>query len=165
MSQYRLAQINIAKMKEPLESPSMADFVNNLERINALAESSSGFEWRLKDENGDATAIRPFGDNTIVNMSVWKDVASLSDYAFKSAHVEIMRRRREWFERMESAYAVLWWIPVGHHPTLAEAAERLAHLEKFGSTARAFTFKESFPPPDAIDAGQRNFSDDVCPAN
>jgi hypothetical protein len=164
MSKYRLAQLNIAKMKEPLESPSMADFVNNLNRINALAEGSPGFEWRLKDESGDATAIRPFGDDVIVNMSLWKDVASLSDYAFKSGHVDIMRRRREWFERMAEAYAVLWWAPEGHHPTIAEAAERLAHLQKFGPSAKAFSFKEAFPAPDAPKTEQGFFSNDACPA-
>ena len=115
MSNYHLAQLNIAKAKEPLESPSMADFVNNLERINALAEQSLGFVWRLKAASSDATAIRPLGDDIIVNMSVWTDVASLSNYAFKSAHVEIMRRRNAWFERVAEANAVLWWVPNGHH--------------------------------------------------
>lgn len=146
MSQYRLVQLNIAKMKESLESPLMADFVANLDRINTLAEQSPGFVWRLKDESGDATAIRPFGDNVIVNMSMWNDVASLRDYAFKSAHVEIMRRRREWFERLDEAYAVLWWVAADHRPSVAEARERLEHLQKFGATRQAFTFKESFPP-------------------
>lgn len=115
MSQpYHLAQLNIAKKKAPLESPEMADFVNNLERINTLAEQAPGFVWRLKDESGNATALaNPFGDEMIVNMSVWQSVDALREYAFKSAHVEIMRRRREWFERMDEAYAVLWWVPSG----------------------------------------------------
>lgn len=126
----------------------MADFVNNLDRINALAEHSPGFEWRLQDEQGDATAIRPFGDDVIVNMSVWRNVAALRDFAFKSAHVEIMRRRREWFDRMADAFAVLWWVPEGHRPTLTEAAKRLAQLQASGATALAFTFKEAFPAPD-----------------
>ena len=148
MHKYQLAQLNTARMKEPLESPSMADFVANLDRINGLAEQSTGFIWRLKDEEGDATAIRPFGENVLVNMSVWKDVASLSHYAFKSAHVEIMRRRREWFEKMAEAYAVLWWVPHGHRPSTAEAAERLALLKRHGPSPQAFTFKESFLAPD-----------------
>ncbi len=149
MSRYQLAQLNIATMKESLESPSMADFVANLDRINALAEQSPGFVWRLKDEGGDATMIRPFGDSVIVNMSVWSDLESLSSYAFRSAHVEIMRRRREWFERMAEAYAVLWWVPRGHRPTVAEAAERLAMLREKGASPQAFTFRESFASPDA----------------
>jgi hypothetical protein len=164
MAGYQLAQLNIAKTKEPLESPSMADFVGNLERINALAEQSPGFVWRLKDESGDATAIRAFGDDVIVNMSVWKDVASLSDYAFRTVHVEIMRRRREWFERMAEAYAVLWWVPEEHRPTVHEAKERLAHLKEFGATPHAFTFKDAFAAPGSPVSNRTEVSDDTCPA-
>jgi hypothetical protein len=164
MSRYRLAQLNIAKMKEPLASPSMSDFVANLDRINALAEDSPGFVWRLKDDEGNATAIRPFGEEFIVNMSVWEDVAALSDYAFKSGHVEIMRRRREWFERMTEAYAVLWWVPKNHLPSIEEAKERLYHLQKFGSTPYAFTFKEAFHAPDARNSAHAIRSSDACPA-
>ena len=164
MSGHHLAQLNIAKTKEPLESPSMADFVNNLDRINALAEQSPGFVWRLKDESGDATAIRAFGDDVIVNMSVWTDVASLSDYAFKTAHVAIMRRRREWFERMAEAYAVLWWVPKNHRPTVDEAKERLVHLQNFGATPHAFTFKEAFAAPGLPAGAHVVVSGDTCPA-
>jgi len=149
MSHYQLAQLNIAAMKESLESPLMADFAANLERINALAEESPGFVWRLKDEEGDATSIRPFGGNILVNMSVWENVEALHDFAFKSAHVDILRRRREWFERIAEAYAVLWWIPRDHRPPVSEAAERMAHLKAYGPTAQAFTFKDVFLPPDA----------------
>jgi len=120
MSQYHLVQLNIAKMKEPIESPSMADFVANLDRINLLAEQSTGFAWRLKDETGNAVTLRPFGEDLIVNMSVWTDVESLSNFAFKSGHVEIMRRRREWFERMAEAFAVLWWVPKSYIPSVTE---------------------------------------------
>jgi hypothetical protein len=164
MSQYRLAQLNIAKMKEPLESPTMADFVANLDRINAIAEQAEGFVWRLKDESGSAVALRPFGADVIVNMSVWADVASLSSFAFKSGHVEIMRRRREWFERMIEAHAVLWWVPKDHRPSVLEAKVRLNHLQKFGATPRAFTFKEAFPAPDTENATTAFTSNDACPA-
>jgi hypothetical protein len=164
MSQYRLVQLNIAKMKAPIESPSMADFVANLDRINLLAEQSPGFVWRLKDETGSAVTLRPFGEDYIVNMSVWTDVAALSNYAFKSGHVEIMRRRREWFERMTEAFAVLWWVPKSHVPSATEAKERLEHLRKFGATPHAFTFKEAFPAPDANNAAQVLTSNDACPA-
>ncbi len=163
MSHYQLAQLNIATMKESLESPSMADFVANLDRINTLAEQSPGFIWRLKDEDGDATTIRPFGDSVLVNMSVWKDVESLSNYAFRSAHVEIMRRRREWFEKMTETYAVLWWVPNGHRPTVTEAAERLAMLRNKGASPEAFTFREAFPSPDAA-AKASDLDRKVCPA-
>jgi hypothetical protein len=163
MSQYHLVQLNIAKMKAPLESPLMADFVANLEPVNILAEQSPGFVWRLKDDSGNAASMRPFGDDVIVNMSMWKDVESLSAYAFKSGHVEIMRRRREWFERMAEAFAVLWWVPKVCIPSVSEAKERLEHLRRFRATAHAFTFKEAFPAPDVCGVVQLSISD-ACPA-
>jgi hypothetical protein len=164
MSQYQLAQLNIAIMKEPLESPGMADFVANLDRINALAEQSPGFVWRLQTDDGDATALRPLGENTLVNMSVWQDVASLSDYVHKSAHAEIMRRRREWFERMSQAYLVLWWVQKGHRPAISEATAKLDLLRKNGPAAEAFTFRRAFQPPDALRPGAPFATGDECPA-
>lgn len=147
MSTSQLAQLNIAQLLEPLDSPRLADFVANLDRINQLAEQSPGFVWRLQDETGDATAIRPFADDVIVNMSVWQDLAALHAFAFRSAHADILRRRREWFARMADAYAVLWWVPTGHQPSLQEAAARLAHLRAHGPTEFAFTFRDAFPAP------------------
>src|SRR5215471_18998072 len=111
MSTYELAQLNVARMKEPLESPTMADFVADLDRINTLAEGSPGFVWRLQTEEGNATALRPLGEQTLVNVSVWRDVESLNRYVYRSAHVEVMRRRKEWFEQVRAAYVVLWWVP------------------------------------------------------
>ncbi len=151
-------------MKEPLESPGMADFVANLDRINALAEQSPGFVWRLQTDDGDATALRPLGENTLVNMSVWQDVASLSNYVHKSAHAEIMRRRREWFERMSQAYLVLWWVPKGHRPAISEAVGKLELLRKSGPTQEAFTFRQAFLPPDALQPGAPFATGDECPA-
>ncbi|MBX7218920.1 MAG: DUF3291 domain-containing protein [Blastocatellia bacterium] len=148
MSAYHLAQLNIAVMKEPLDSPVMADFVANLDRINALAETAPGFVWRLQTDEGDATALRPMGDQILVNMSVWEDMASLSQYVYKSDHADIMRRRREWFEAMTEAFLVLWWVPKGHRPTINEALDRLGDLRQLGPTAKAFTFRQMFPPPD-----------------
>lgn len=164
MSAYELAQFNIARMKEPLEAPGMADFVANLERINALAESSPGFIWRLKTEEGDATALRPLGDETLVNVSVWRDVQSLNDYVYSSAHVEIMRRRKEWFERMREAYIVLWWVPSGHRPTVAEAIAKLELLRAKGPTKEAFTFRNAFLSPDAARPDAPFGFGDECPA-
>lgn len=147
MADHDLAQLNIAIMKEPLESPGMADFVNNLERINALAESSPGFVWRLQTAEGNATAMRPLGDEVLVNLSTWRDVDALSQYVYKSAHAEIMRRRREWFERMQHAALVLWWVPRGHRPDIAEAMTRLDCLRNEGPSDRAFNFGKPFAPP------------------
>lgn len=147
MSTCQLAQLNIALLKAPLDSPPLADFVANLDRINALAEAAPGFVWRLQTEDGNATALRPFGDDVIVNMSVWQDVAALSEFVYHSAHVEIMRRRKEWFARMAEAFMVLWWVPNGHRPTVAEAQAKLELLRSQGPTAAAFTFGKTFPPP------------------
>jgi hypothetical protein len=163
VSRHELAQLNIAIMKEPLQSPGMADFVANLDRINALAESSPGFLWRLKTDDGNATALRPLGESTLVNMSVWRDLHSLNAYVYASAHAEIMRRRREWFERMGQAYVVLWWIPEGHRPSIAEALAKLDALRKNGPTAEAFTFRNAFPPPDAAPTNLPLASEHGCP--
>ena len=149
MSAYELAHLNIALMKEPLDAPGMADFVASLDRINAIAESSPGFVWRLQTDEGDATALRPLGENTLVNMSVWRDVDALNQYVYKSAHVEIMRRRKEWFDRMPEAYVVLWWVRKGHRPSIAEAAEKLKLLRANGPSEEAFTFRQAFAPPGA----------------
>lgn len=152
MSAYQLAQLNIATMKAPLESPSMADFVANLQRINALAEASSGYVWRLQDEAGDATAFRPFGEDVLVNLSVWRDVQALSDYVYTSAHTEMLKRRQEWFSKVDAAHMVLWWVPAGHRPSVQEAFERLELLRKQGASAQAFSFRQAFAPPVACEA-------------
>jgi hypothetical protein len=164
MSNYVLAQLNVAALKAPLDSPELKEFVDNLDRINALAEAAPGFEWHLVGEGNDATALRPLGEDIIVNMSVWSDVNALRDFTYKSAHVEIMRRRREWFTRMADAYMVLWWVLKGHEPTVTEAVGRLTLLRERGPTAEAFTFAEAFGPPDAATAGQQLSFKDGCPA-
>ena len=163
MSAYQLAQLNIGVIKAPMDSPVMADFAGNLDRINALAESLPGFVWRLQTEEGDATAIRPFEDeNMLVNMSAWRDVESLNQYVYHSAHVELMRRRREWFERMDAAFLVLWWVPAGHVPSVEEALAKLELLRATGPTAEAFTFRRTFPPPDAAPSPTLVRFDDEC---
>jgi len=121
MPAWQLAQLDIAKMRGPLDSPAMADFVANLDRINATAESADGF--------------------------IWRDVDALKEFVYRSAHAPIMRRRREWFDGMSEAYMVLWWVPAGHRPTEAEAIARLERLRKSGSGADAFIFREPFPMP------------------
>jgi AraC family transcriptional regulator len=142
---YQLAQLNIAIMKEPADSPAMAEFFSNVARINELAEAAPGFVWRLVDDDPES----PFGPTALVNLSVWRDVAALSDFVFKSEHLGIMRRRREWFERRAEATMVLWWVPAGHVPTVREAAERLELLRRLGPSADAFSFASPFDPPAA----------------
>jgi hypothetical protein len=147
MHAYELAQLNIAHMKAPLDAPEMADFVANLDRINALAEAAPGFVWRLKDDEGNATALRPFGPETLVNMSVWASLEQLSNYVYKSAHVDIMKRRKEWFERMPEASTVLWWVPQGHRPDAHEGMQRLQSLRAMGPSDKGFGFKQAFGAP------------------
>lgn len=144
---YHLAQLNIAQFRLPQVHPVNADFVANLDRVNAIAESQQGFVWRLVGDGNDATDIQAFDDpNILVNLSVWTDIESLAAFAYRnSAHKEIMRRRNEWFDKMEF-YLVLWWIEEGHIPTLTEAKERLNLLEADGPSEKAFTFKQSFHP-------------------
>jgi len=149
MATHELAQFNVARPLGPLDSPVMAEFMASLEKVNALAEASPGFVWRLQTDAGDATALRPMGEDVIVNMSVWRDVSALSDYVHKSGHVEYLKRRREWFERIVEAYVVLWWVPRGHRPTVEEGIARLMHLRANGPSAEAFTFRDAHPMPAA----------------
>ena len=165
MKSYELAQLNVARMMAPIDSPLLADFVANLDRINALAEASAGFVWRLQTEEGDATAVRHFGDDMLVNLSVWEDVKALHNYVFKSAHTEIMGRRKEWFSRMQQAYLVLWWVPAGHRPTLAECERKLMLLRRDGAGPEAFTFRNPYPAPDVGDSTAPQSFDDCCPAS
>lgn len=147
MSAWQLAHLNIAQMRAPMDAPEMADFVANLDPIHALADTAPGFVWRFKDEDIDATLPRPFGSGTLVNISVWTDVQHLSDYAFQSGHVEIMKRRREWFERSLEVTTVLWWVPAGHRPSEHEAQQKLQTLRSLGPTSEAFGFRNVFAPP------------------
>jgi hypothetical protein len=161
---WQLAQLNIGTTLAPLDSDELADFVAALAPINALADQAAGFIWRLQDDAGDATSFRAFGDDRVlVNMSVWASVEDLGNFVYRGGHVEVMRRRREWFERLDAAVTVLWWVPAGHLPTVVEAEERLEDLRHNGPTSRAFSFREPFAPPDAV--VDLDASDDwLCPA-
>jgi hypothetical protein len=147
---YHLAQINIGKFRLPVSDPANADFVNNLDRVNAAAEQQPGFVWRLKGDGNSAIDLQPFDDPNIgINMSVWTDLDSLVAFTYRdAAHRDIMKRRREWFERIEF-YMALWWVPAGHLPTIDEGKAKIELLERLGPTADAFTFKKPFAAPDA----------------
>ena len=165
MSTYELAQLNIGIIRGPMDSPIMAEFAANLDRINALAESSPGFVWRLQTPEGNATAIRPFdNENMLINMSIWQDADSLRKFVYRSAHADILRRRREWFEKISEAILVLWWVPRGHRPSVEEAIARLELLRRKGPHAEAFTFRETYPPPDAQASERPGGFEDECPA-
>ncbi len=147
MADYHLAQLNIARLRAPLESPELAGFVALLPEINELAERSPGYVWRLQDESGDATSLRPFEPDVIVNLTVWESVESLHGFTYRSGHLEPMRRRRDWFVTFGGPHQVLWWIRAGTLPTVAEAGDRLALLARRGPSPEAFTFREPHPAP------------------
>jgi hypothetical protein len=143
--EFQLAQVNIARMLAPIASPVMAEFVSYLDPINALAESSDGFIWRLKDDGNNATSIKMYDDDfIIVNMSVWRDIDALFHFTYRTSHTEVFRKRGSWFEKMPEMHYVLWWVPKGHQPTVAEAEERLNYIRANGETAKGFTFKKRF---------------------
>jgi heme-degrading monooxygenase HmoA len=153
MPQYHLANFNIARMVAPLESPVMQGFVDELDRINQLADKSPGFVWRNKDQNGTPTHNRPYDDAMIlINLSVWESVEALRQFTYHSDHREVFRQRRKWFAPMKDPYLVLWWIPAGTCPGLEEGKQRLKMLRRNGPTAEAFHFGKSFPPPHLTNA-------------
>lgn len=144
---FHLAQLNIAHTRFAVDDPGMAEFMAALERINALAEATPGFVWRLQSESGNATDIQAYEDpRLLVNMSVWESIDALRGYVYQSEHVDFLRRRKEWFEAAETPFQVLWWVAVGHTPTVGEAKERLEYLTLHGPTAYAFTFRSPFSP-------------------
>ena len=160
---YHLAQFNIARMRAPLDDPLMAAFVDQLEYINSVADRAEGFVWRMQTEDGDSTAIRAYGDEPIiVNMSVWNSLAALHDYVYRSDHIGPMRNRGAWFERSTEPTMVLWWLPRGTTPSVADGKARLDHLVEHGPTAKAFTFKKWFQPPDAADDREFEFDFTGC---
>jgi hypothetical protein len=148
-----IAQLNIGRMVADTEDPAVAEFMAALAPVNALAEASPGFVWRLQTADGNATAIRPFEDDRIlVNMSVWESIEALAAFAYTGPHLDYLRRRLEWFERSSGRSTVLWWVAEGHIPTVEEAKARLELLERQGPTPEAFTFRQAFPPDDAASA-------------
>jgi hypothetical protein len=163
--EVHLAQVNIGRMRDALESATMAGFVARLDEINALADRSEGFVWRLQTDAGNATYLRPYDDERILfNLSVWQSVEALRAYVYDSAHVELIRRRQEWFARFEGVYLALWWVPAGHRPSVDEAKARLARLASEGPTPFAFTFRTLFPPDEATILGTDWSGFEPCPA-
>ena len=144
---WHLAQVNIARMVAPLDSPVMAGFVAKLDEFNALAERSPGFVWRFIESGGNATYLRPYPDEMIIfNMSVWETPDALKAYVYRTGHADMIRQRQQWFEPSDIAIMALWWIPAVTLPTVEEAKARLAHLREHGASAHAFGFRQIFPP-------------------
>ncbi|MCF4140324.1 DUF3291 domain-containing protein [Streptomyces sp. Tue 6430] len=143
---HELTQVNLARLKFPLDSPELKDFVDALDPVNADAEAADGYVWRLQSEEGNATDVPVFGDDwLIVNLTVWRDQDALTAYMYRGRHREMLARRRDWFERVQEAMTALWWVQAGHRPTVAEAEARLLHLRAHGPTPYAFTLRTSFP--------------------
>jgi hypothetical protein len=142
-----LALLNVARLVAPLDSPELADFMANLDPVNALADSAPGFVWRHQDDSGNSTAVRILGElDLIVNLAVWETVEHLRAFTYSGEHMVMLRRRREWFLRMAEPYLVLWWVPAGHEPSVAEAEAKLLHLRAHGPSAEAFTFTTIHTP-------------------
>ena len=149
---WQLAQLNVARLLHDIDHPAIKEFVDGLDRVNAASEQSDGFVWRLKDDAGNATSFHLYSDpRHIVNLSVWQDVDSLVRFVQSDLHLSFVKRRRAWFEKPERAYAVLWWVPAGHRPGVAEAQQRLEHLQQKGASEYAFSFRERFPAPESAD--------------
>ena len=146
---WHLAQINVGRMLGPEGDPVVQGFFDALDEVNALADASPGFVWRLVGEGGaNATDIQSTADPLLLlNISVWTDAESLFDYVYRTAHTPVMAKRRDWFEKFDGAYMALWWLPAGTIPTINDGLSRLWHLDRFGPTPHAFTFKLRFPPP------------------
>jgi hypothetical protein len=162
---FELAQCNIGRSRGPIDAPVMAGFVARLDEINALAERSPGFIWRLKSDGGNATDIQAFEDRLVlINMSVWESPEALRSYVYRSDHASVMRQRRSWFEKFDGMHLVLWWVPAGHRPTIAEAKARLDHLQRHGESAHAFSFAKIYPSPDQPAESPRADLSDPCPA-
>ena len=147
---FHLAQINIGRLVAPIDDPRIAGFVSQLDRVNALADAAPGFVWRLQSTSGNATDIR-YGDDPsiLVNMSVWESLETLREFVYgpKSEHLDVLRERAKWFEKMDKPYYCLWWISAGHIPSVAEGRERLEHYQKYGPTPYSFWFQKLFPEP------------------
>ena len=151
---WHLAQLNIGRILAPLDSPAMAEFVAALDPVNALADASPGFIWRLVGDGNDATSLRPFDDDfMLVNISTWESLEALRAFVYSSAHTGYLRARARWVEKLTDAVVVLWWVRAGHQPSVDEARRRLDQLRAGGPTASAFTFARPFPKPaDEADA-------------
>ncbi|PYX89001.1 MAG: DUF3291 domain-containing protein [Acidobacteria bacterium] len=165
MTKYHVAQINIGRIKGPLDGPVMAGFMARLDEINALADGNPGFVWRLQTSEGNATYFRPYDDDQILmNMSVWETVEDLRHFVYHTTHVELLRQRQQWFENFAGVYVALWWVPVGHIPGVDEAKKRIAYLDAHGPTQFAFTFKTVFQPDEEFQKGIDWSSFKPCPA-
>jgi hypothetical protein len=142
MTKRHLAQFNIARIRYPLDDPRMAEFVDNVARVNALAEQIEGFVWRLQDASGHAMNMTVYGDPAILpNLTVWENAAALERFVWQTVHCRFYRRREEWFEKIETPL-VLWWVAIGARPTLQDGMQRLEFLKAYGPSNYAFGWEQ-----------------------
>jgi Domain of unknown function (DUF3291) len=140
-----LAQLNVARARFALDDPRIAEFMNALDRVNALAERSPGFVWRLKDDSGNATDIGVSGDpQVIANLTVWETPEQLEHFVWNTVHKRFYAKKGNWFAPMSTPHFVMWWMEAGRVPTLEEAMARLGHLTEYGPSDHAFGW-ESLP--------------------
>jgi heme-degrading monooxygenase HmoA len=150
---FHLAQVNIARAKFALDDPRMNAFISRLGEINAIAEESPGFIYRFTgDEFSNPFYATRFDRRYVFNLSVWESLETLKEFTFTSSHKELFRDRQEWFERLTAPSLAMWWVPAGHTPDIEEAVVRLDHITLHGETRFAFTFRSTFPAPDAAEA-------------
>jgi hypothetical protein len=154
MTGHHLAQLNVGILRFPIDDPRTHGFTAMLDTVNEIADHAPGFVWRLIEDGAkDATGVRTsLGADVLVNMSVWESRDALWSYVYRSGHLDVLRRRAEWFELPKAPFLVMWWIPAGHIPTVEEAVERLELLREHGSSPRAFGFKDTYTPEDAVSA-------------
>lgn len=150
MINFQLAQVNIAKRLSSMDDPIMADFVNNLDKINKIADLHEGFIWRLKNEDVELGAKIFQDDSLIINMSVWKGLKYLYDFTYNSTHKEIFKRKKDWFSKMKMIHMAFWYVTEGYEPTFYDAKNRIDYLNKYGETPYAFTFKSKFSASDSL---------------
>ena len=144
---FHLAEFNISRLRAPLDSPMMKEFVDFLDPVNRFAEQSPGFIWRLTAADGLAASYlpAPFEDEMMItNLTVWQDIESLGNFTYQTVHTYFLRSRKKWFDRVTSHQVVMWWILTGDVPTLEEAKQKLQFLEDHGPSADTFTFQAAF---------------------
>jgi hypothetical protein len=148
---HHLAELNVARLRRPLDAPEAAEFVASLDPINVIAETTPGFIWRLTDDDGRPSSFIPIpgldDPLVIVNYSIWRDLESLKHYVYKSGHASYLRRRNDWFEPTAEASVVCWWTPAGVIPDLADAYARLQDLRNCGPSDRGWPLNKPIDPP------------------
>ena len=147
MPNYHIAQINIGRILAPIDDPLMADFVSQLPPVNASADASPGFVWRLTED------VNPFEADVLFNLSVWESPEALKQFVYRTSHKELLAAREDWFKRFDGPYTALWWIPVGEIPPPSEARVRLEYLRLHGDSSYAFRFQSEFVKTAGVAAG------------